>query len=66
MGQRFTVLSIHVVICGCAIPVAWKLVGATAKGAWRPHWEALFQDLTGSIPEDWTVIVLADRGLYAK
>jgi hypothetical protein len=66
LGQRFTVLSIHVVIRGCAIPIAWKVVRATAKGAWRPHWEALYRDLTGSTPDGWTVIVLADRGLYAK
>ncbi|WP_097650745.1 transposase [Candidatus Chloroploca asiatica] len=66
LGQRFTVLSIHVVIRGCAIPIAWKIVRATAQGAWRPHWETLFQDLTGSTPDGWTVIVLADRGLYAK
>src|SRR5262249_18107648 len=32
---------------------------------WRPHWEALFGHLRGSVPADWTVIVLADRGLYA-
>jgi len=66
LGQRFTVLSIHVVIRGCAIPIAWKIVRATAKGAWRPHWEALYRDLAGSTPDGWTVIVLADRGLYAK
>ncbi|WP_217352504.1 transposase [Candidatus Viridilinea mediisalina] len=66
LGQRFTVLSIHVVIRGCAIPVAWKIVCATAKGAWRPHWEALFKHLEGSVPSEWKVIVMADRGLYAK
>jgi len=66
LGQRFTVLSVHVVICGCALPVAWAIVRATDKGAWRPHWEALLQDLTGSVPDGWRVIVLADRGLYAK
>ena len=65
LGQRFTVLSIHVVIRGCAIPIAWKVVRATAKGAWRPHWDALYRDLTGSTPDGWTVIVLADRRLYA-
>jgi hypothetical protein len=66
LGQRFTVLSIHVVIQGCAIPVAWHIVRATAKGAWRPHWEALFAHLDGAVPADWTVVVAADRGLYAK
>ncbi|MEI8306623.1 MAG: transposase [Chloroflexales bacterium] len=66
LGQRFTILSIHVVIRGCAIPVAWHIVEATRAGAWRPHWEALFRQLEGSVPSDWQVIVTADRGLYAK
>src|SRR5215510_1867589 len=66
LGQRFTLLSISVVVRGCAIPVAWRIVEATRAGAWRPHWEALFGHLQGSVPADWTVIVLADRGLYAR
>ncbi len=66
LGQRFTILTISVVVRGCAIPVAWKVVEATRAGAWRPHWIALFEALHGSIPADWTVIVLADRGLYAR
>jgi hypothetical protein len=66
LGQRFTILSIHVVVCGCAIPVAWHIVEATRPGAWRPHWERLFACLDGAVPDDWTVIVAADRGLYAK
>jgi hypothetical protein len=65
LGQRFTVLLISVVVRGCAIPVAWRIVEATRPGAWRPHWEALLGHLRGSVPADWTVIVLADRGLYA-
>src|ERR671932_2186252 len=36
LGQRFTVLAISVVYRGCAIPVAWVVVEATRKGAWRP------------------------------
>lgn len=66
LGQRFTILTISVVIRGCAIPVAWHIVEATRAGAWRPHWEALFEPLHGSVPATWTVIVAADRGLYAK
>jgi hypothetical protein len=66
LGQRFTILSISVVVRGCAIPVAWRVVEATRAGAWRPHWEALFGHLQDSVPADWTVIVLADRGLYAR
>jgi Transposase DDE domain len=65
LGQRVTLLLISVVVRGCAIPVAWRIVEATRPGAWRPHWEALFGHLQGSVPADWTVIVLADRGLYA-
>ena len=64
-GQRFTLLLISVVVRGCAIPVAWRVVEATRPGAWRPHWEALFGHVQGSVPVDWTGIVLADRGLYA-
>ncbi len=65
LGQRFTVLSIHVLIRGCAIPVAWHLMRATAKGAWQPQWEARCQRLHGRVPDDGTVMVAADRGLYA-
>ncbi len=65
LGQRFTVLVISVVYRGCAIPVAWAVVLATEKGAWKPHWLALFDHLRGSIPADWCVLVLANRGLYA-
>jgi hypothetical protein len=66
LGQRFTILSISVMVRGCAIPVAWRIVAATQPGAWRPHWEALFGHLQGSVPVGWTVMVLADRGLYAR
>ena len=66
LGQRFTILSISVVVRGCAIPVAWRVVEATRAGAWRPHWEALLGHLQGSVPADWTVIVLADQDLYAR
>ena len=66
LGVRFTILTISVVVRGCAIPVAWHIVEARRAGAWRPHWETLFEQLQGSVPTDWTVIVAADRGLYAK
>lgn len=66
LGQRFTVLAISLLYRGCAIPVAWTVVSATAKGAWRGHWLTLLEHLLGSVPSDWTVIVLTDRGLYAR
>ena len=66
LGERWTILSISVVIRRCAIPVAWKVLGGHEKGSWRPHWEGLLTHLSGSIPSGWRVIVLADRGLYAS
>lgn len=66
LGQRFTVLAISLIYLRCAIPVAWVVLPATRKGKWRPHWERLLQQIQPGIPDDWTVIVLADRGLYAK
>jgi hypothetical protein len=66
LGTRWTILAISVLVCGCAIPVAWKVFPAKQRGSWRPHWERLFHALEGAIPLDWDVIVLADRGLDAR
>jgi hypothetical protein len=66
LRDRWTILSISVVIRSCAIPVAWKVLGGHEKGSWRPHWERLLKHLEGSIPVDWQVLVMADRGLYAR
>lgn len=65
LGQRFTLLVISVVYRGCGIPVAWKIVEATAKGSWKPHWLKLLANLQDGVPDDWWVIVTTDRGLYA-
>ncbi len=65
LSDRFTVLAISVLYRGCAIPVAWKIVRSHEKGSWEPYWKELFTLLQGSVPKGWTVIVLADRGLYA-
>jgi hypothetical protein len=65
LKKRFTVLCISVAYRGCAIPVAWKLVGAEEKGSWQPHWMGLLNHLRDTVPAGWTVIVMSDRGLYA-
>ena len=65
LGQRFVVLAVSVVYRGCAIPVAWVILPAGAKRAWRREWLRLLRRLRPAIPPGWTVIVLADRGLYA-
>ncbi len=66
LGTRFTVLAISVVYRGCAIPVAWTVLPATAKHAWRREWLRMLRQVHRAVPRTWTVIVLADRGLYAR
>jgi hypothetical protein len=66
LGTRFTVLALSVVYRGCAIPVAWTVLAATAKHAWRREWWRMLRQVRRAIPRAWTVIVLADRGLYAR
>ena len=66
LGSRFVVLAISIVCNGCAIPVAWKVLTASQKGAWKPHWIELLARLQGCVPCDWFVVVMADRGLYAR
>ncbi len=65
LGQRFTVLCVSVLVQGCAIPVAWKVLAYNQKGSWQPYWQSLLGQLDGVIPAQWKVLVLADRGLYA-
>jgi len=66
LGTRFTVLAISVVYRGCAIPVAWTVLAATAKHAWRREWLRMLRQVHRAVPRTWTVLVLADRGLYAR
>ena len=66
LSQRFTVLCVSVLYRGCAIPVAWKIVAADKKGSWQPHWKGLLSQVHAGVPDGWTVIVLSDRGLYAR
>jgi hypothetical protein len=62
-GQRFVVLAISVGYRGGAIPVAWAVLAAGQKPAWRPVWLRLWRRLRAAIPPAKRVIVLADRGL---
>ena len=65
LSDRLTVLAISVLYRGCALPVAWKVVRAGAKGAWQPIWKDLLTRLHGCIPPHFLVVVMSDRGLYA-
>jgi hypothetical protein len=66
LGERFVVLAVSAVYRGCAIPVAWVILPARAKHAWKHEWLQLLRRLRPAIPVTMTVIVLADRGLYAR
>jgi hypothetical protein len=66
LGQRFVVLVISVLYRGCAIPVAWTVLPATEQHAWRGEWLRLLRQVRAAVPRRFFVIVLADRGLYAR
>lgn len=66
LADRFAVLVISVVYRGCAIPVAWKILPANQKEAWKPYWKQLLSRIASAIPASWFVLVIADRGLYAR
>jgi hypothetical protein len=65
LKQKFVVLTVSVLYGGCAIPVAWQVRRAQTKGSWRPHWLRLLRQVQPAVPADWSVLVLADRGLFA-
>lgn len=66
LGQRFVVLVVSVVYRGCAIPVAWTVLPATEPHAWRGEWLRMLRQVRAVVPRRFFVIVLADRGLYAR
>ncbi len=66
LGQRFVVLALSVLYRGCAIPVAWTILPAGEKHAWRREWLRMLRQVRSAVPRRFFVIVLADRGLYAR
>lgn len=66
VGQRFVVLVISVLYRGWAIPVAWPVLPAGEKHAWRREWVRMLRHVRRAVPRRFFVIVLADRGLYAR
>jgi hypothetical protein len=63
LGIRFPGLALSGVYRGGAIPVAWTVLAATAKPAWRREWLRMLRQVRRAIPRTWTGSVLADRGL---
>jgi hypothetical protein len=66
LGDRLTILAVSVVYKGCAVPIAWKILRANRKHAWKPEWPALLDLVAPALPADWDVLVLTDRGLYGR
>jgi hypothetical protein len=66
LGQRFVVLVLSVLSRGCAIPVAWTVLPAGEKHAWRREWLSMLRQVRAAVPRRFFVLVLADRGLYAR
>src|SRR2546422_10243019 len=66
LGERFVVLAVSVVYRGWAGPVAWAVLAANQPHAWRREWVRMLRQVRPAGPAPWTVIVLADRGLYAR
>lgn len=64
--DRFVCLAVSLVYEGGSIPLAWKVLPANQTGAWTTHWSSLLRPLRSAVPESVGVLVLADRGLYAK
>jgi hypothetical protein len=65
-GARFVVLTCSVVYRGGAIPVASTVLPANQPGAGRREWVRLLRQGRPALPPAWTVLVLADRGWWAR
>ena len=66
LGQRFVVLVVSVLYRGCAIPVAWTVLPAGQKHAWRGEWLRVLRQVRHAVPRRFFVLVWADRGLSAR
>lgn len=66
LGSRLTVLSVSLVYRGAAIPVAWKILRGNTPHPWKPEWRRLLRWFADRVDRSWTVIVMTDRGLYAR
>jgi hypothetical protein len=63
LGDRLHILCVSVLVGGIGMPVAWKILPGNQKASWHPHWCELLQRLRRAVGDDWTVVVLSDRGL---
>jgi hypothetical protein len=65
LGPRWVVLTVSIPYRSTALPVAWRVVPATAAMSWMEVFLALLETVRPVVPAEWTVLVLADRGLWS-
>src|SRR6478609_1665890 len=58
-------LVVSVLYRGSAIPVAWAVLPGNVPGPWLGTILRLSRQLRPAVPPGWTVLVLADRGLWS-
>lgn len=63
--DRCTALVVSVVYRGHAIPVAWHIRPAAAKGVWLPELCALLAAVQAAVPAGYRVLTMADEGLWS-
>src|SRR3954463_10895668 len=63
--ENVVALVVSVLHRGSAIPVAWAVLPGNAPGAWLGPIRRLLRRLRPAVPPGWTVLVLADRGLWS-
>ncbi len=66
VGQRFVVWALSVLYRGCALPVAWTVLAAGQKQAGRREWLRRLRQVRAAGPRRFFVLVVAERGLYAR
>src|SRR4051812_16109143 len=64
-GERLVALVVSVLYRGTAIPVAWAILPGNTPGPWLGPILRLLRLLRPALPACWTVLVLADRGLWS-
>jgi Transposase DDE domain len=63
--EEVVALVVSVLYRGSAIPVAWAVLPGNVSGAWLGPILRLLRRLRPAVPPGWTVLVLADRGLWS-
>src|SRR3982750_3883298 len=63
--EEVVALVVSVLYRGSAIPVAWAILPGNTPGPWLGPILRLLRLLRPAVPPGWTVLVLADRGLWS-